>query len=122
MGTTPSRKYQRRLRFRGFRNAMRRAGVAINDRHMRLLMQQVDHDNDGYIEAGDFTAFSHFAGHHLHDLALAVRSAVRATFKRKYISMQEEDEGYRSSSSSMNSKESRTGAILFIILLALKSP
>jgi Ca2+-binding EF-hand superfamily protein len=96
MGTTPSRQYQRRFRFRGFRNAMRRAGVAINDRHMRLLMQQVDHDNDGYIEASDFTAFSHFAGHHLHDLASAVRSAVRTTFKLRFASRREDREDYRS--------------------------
>ena len=37
----PTQKYPKRLRFRGFRAAMLRAGVAINDKHMKLLMQQV---------------------------------------------------------------------------------
>ena len=42
-------------------------------------MQQVDHDNDGH-EASDFKAFTHFAGHHLHELALAVRLLLRLHF------------------------------------------
>ena len=103
IGTKPSRKFQRRFRFRGFRNAMRRAGVAINDSHMRLLMQQVDHDNDGYIEASDFKAFTHFAGHHLHELALAVRSAIKTTFQRRFISGREDRDEDSYSRSSKNS-------------------
>ncbi len=41
VGAATTQKYPKRLRFRGFRSAMLRAGVAINDKHMKLLMQQV---------------------------------------------------------------------------------
>ena len=84
VGVEPSRKYRKRIRFRGFCRAMRRAGVAINDKHMRLLMQQIDHDNDGYIEANDFTAFTHFSGHHLQELLLALRSTILSSISRRF--------------------------------------
>ena len=47
---------------------------------------QVDHDNDGFIEASDFAAFTHFAGHHLHQLAHALRTTLRQTSERSYRS------------------------------------